>query len=176
MSLAAWFSDDPSGAIERAFRRIEEAQMKDLPLCNQALTAEAVGVTRWQEHWLGCLITPWTLQLVMLPACVDAEALREGDVREWQFPRGPIVFMASENPDLGVYQACGLLSPVDGLASQEAARQIAVEVMEILFQAPADMPDGVSVTAPQTGRLDIEDAANSATGSTRRDFLHMPPG
>lgn len=173
MNSTAHFTPRPDAEILRAFRRIEQNQMHGLPVCNDRLTTEVVGLRRFGEYWVGALITPWTLQLILLPATAEAECLVEGDHRSLAFPQGPVVFMASENPDLGVYMACSLMSPLHDFPSQEVIRQTAQEVMELLFQAPAEQPPGKSVSVAMPGRLDIERESkpiDQTTGS-RRDFL-----
>lgn len=173
MTRPRFFSDSPVAEITHAFLRIEQNQMQGLPVCNSKLTTEIVGLRRFEQYWLGTLITPWTLQLLLLPASVEAESLEEGDHRTFQFPRGDVVFMASGNPDLGVYLACSLLSPVHDFPSQESIRGTAEEVMALLFRAAEEQPRGESVTVAMPGRLDIERETKSDVrkGATRRDFL-----
>ena len=173
MTRSAFFAADPAAEITRAFRRIEQNQMQGLPVCNDRLTTEIVGLRRFEQYWAGALITPWTLQLILLPATAEAEALAEGDHRTFVFPQGSVVFMASENPDLGVYLACSLMSPLHDFPSQEAIRSTTEEVMTLLFQPPAEQPSGESVKVAMPGRLDIEREAKSAEkkSGTRRDFL-----
>jgi hypothetical protein len=69
--------------------------------------------------------------------------------------------------------ACSLMSPLHDFPSQAAIRQTAEEVMELLFQAPAEQPPGASVTVAMPGRLDIEREAKPVdqTRGSRRDFL-----
>jgi [NiFe] hydrogenase assembly HybE family chaperone len=173
MNRPAFFATSPAAEITHAFRQIEQAQMHGLPVCHDQLTTEVVGLRRFEQHWVGALITPWTLQLILLPATAEAERLGDGDHRSLVFPQGAVVFMASENPDLGVYMACSLMSPLHDFPSQAAIRQTAEEVMELLFQAPAEQAPGKSVTVAMPGRLDIKREAkpvDQTTGS-RRDFL-----
>lgn len=173
MTRPAFFAVSPIAEITRAFRQIEQNQMQGLPVCNDRLTTEIVGLGRFEQYWVGALITPWTLQLILLPATVEAEELAEGDHRTFVFPQGSVVFMASENPDLGVYLACSLMSPLHDFTSQETIRSTAEEVITLLFQPPAEQPSGESVKVAMPGRLDIEREAKSAEkkGGTRRDFL-----
>jgi [NiFe] hydrogenase assembly HybE family chaperone len=158
--MSAYFEEDPGQAVEAAFRKIEGGAMDGLPICHAGLTSEWVGGRRWGEYWLGCLITPWTLQLLLLPATAAAESLREGDVRVQEFPQGPLTFRAIESPDLGTYQSCGLCSPVTGYPSQEAIRQVSAEVMELLFEPPT----GQAVAGPTP-------LESGAPAYTRRDIL-----
>lgn len=173
MTNPDYFAASPVAEITQAFRRIELDQMHGLPVCNGCLTTEIVGLTRFGHYWVGALITPWTLQLLLLPATAEAECLVEGDHRTLEFPQGPVVFMASENADLGVYLACSLMSPLHDFPSQEVIRQTAQEVMELLFQPPAKKDQGTAVKVAMPGRLDIEREAKPVdqTRGSRRDFL-----
>ncbi len=168
-----YYSENPQQAITEAFRKIEQNQMQGLPVCNEALTTEVVGLQRFTDYWLGVLITPWTLQLVMLSANGEAESLSEGDHRIYDFPQGEVVFMASDNPDLGVYQSCALSSPLHDFPSQEVIRQTAIEVLDLLFQAPAEPEQERSVKVAMPGRLDVEKESKKVeeTRGSRRDFL-----
>lgn len=173
MNRPLYSAASPASEITRAFRQIEQNQMQGLPVCNDRLTTEIVGLHRFEQHWVGALITPWTLQLILLAATAEAEELAEGDHRTFVFPQGSVVFMASENPDLGIYLACSLMSPLHDFPSQETIRSTAEEVMTLLFQSPEAQPQGESVKVAMPGRLDIEREAKSAEkkSGTRRDFL-----
>ena len=173
MCNPVFFASSPDAEITHAFRRIEQNQMQGLPVCNDRLTSEVVGMRRFGDHWLGVLITPWTLQLLLLPAIAEAKVLLEGDHRSHAFPQGEVVFMASDNPDLGVYQSCSLRSPLHDFPSQAVIRQTAEEVMELLFQPPAERAEGESVKVALPGRLDIDKESKPVqeTHGSRRDFL-----
>ncbi|MCW8947451.1 MAG: [NiFe]-hydrogenase assembly chaperone HybE [Sedimenticola sp.] len=173
MTFPAFYSNSPAEQITQAFRQIEQNQMQGLPVCNKLLTTEVIGLTRFNECWVGALITPWTLQLIMLPASAEAEQLEEGDHRAYEFPQGKVVFMTTENDALGPYQSCGLMSPLHSFESQEQIRQTATEVMELMFQPPAESEEKQSVQVAMPGRLDIDREAKSSEkkSGTRRDFL-----
>jgi [NiFe] hydrogenase assembly HybE family chaperone len=147
--------------------------MQGLPVCNALLTTEIIGLTRFNEYWIGALVTPWTLQLIMLPAVQEAELLVEGDHRTYEFPQGKVVFMTTEHPDLGPYQSCALMSPLHSFENQEQIRQTAKEVMELMFQQPAEVEHTQSVKVAMPGRLDIdrETKPSEEKRGSRRDFL-----
>ncbi|WP_052760970.1 [NiFe]-hydrogenase assembly chaperone HybE [Sedimenticola thiotaurini] len=173
MTCPAFFTTAPADQITQAFRQIEQNQMRGLPVCNAKLTTEVVGLRRFDQYWLGVLITPWTLQLILLPATDRAENLPEGACRTMQFPQGEIVFMASDNPDLGTYLACSLMSPLHDYPSQAVIRNTAEEVMSLLFQSAETQPQGESVKVAMPGRLDVEREAKTGEKktATRREFL-----
>jgi [NiFe] hydrogenase assembly HybE family chaperone len=122
--------DCPAGLIERTFSAIALGPMRDLPLNNPALRVEAVGFRPWEEHWLGALITPWTLSLLLLPA---APPIPVGTAAAWRFPSGTYEFLGGHREPLGHYQACSLFSPPAEFSSQDQARQMALACLEALF-------------------------------------------
>jgi [NiFe] hydrogenase assembly HybE family chaperone len=128
--------DDPAPDIERTFGRIAAGAMADLPLNNPALRVEAVGFRLWQGLWVGVVITPWAINLLLLPAGSSAFApLALGKRHTWTFPSGDYPFMGSADADLGPYQFCSLFSPTFEFTTQADARTAAHAAMAALFEA-----------------------------------------
>ncbi len=134
-------ADHPVARVERMLRRVS-ARMAGLAICNPALRGEAVGFRPWQGLWLGAAIAPWAVSLLLVPGDSRLRKLRLDERERWSFPSGAYDFAGGEDPDLGVFQACSLLSPPDALASQEEARAAAAAALEALLQpagpGPAD--------------------------------------
>jgi hypothetical protein len=64
------------------------------------------------------------------------------------------------------------MSPLHSFETQEQIRQTAVEVMELMFQPPAEVEQTQSVQVAVPGRLDIDRESKSTEKSgSRRDFL-----
>jgi [NiFe] hydrogenase assembly HybE family chaperone len=61
----------PADAVEEAFFRIQREQMADVPILNPALSVEAVDFQRWQGHWLGIVVTPWCMSLLLVPGSAE---------------------------------------------------------------------------------------------------------
>ena len=51
--------------------RIQRERMADIPLLNPALEVQAVGFSVWEAYCLGVLITPWFMNLMLLPLAGD---------------------------------------------------------------------------------------------------------
>jgi [NiFe] hydrogenase assembly HybE family chaperone len=61
------------------YQAIYEERMRDLPIVNPKLAVEAVGFDQWEEKDLGILITPWFMNLVLLPDSDRLVDLPQGD-------------------------------------------------------------------------------------------------
>ncbi len=124
-----------SEGLEWVFRRIQRERMQGLPILNPALQVKAVGFRQWQDHCLGVLITPWFMNLMLLPSEGDGwPELQIGDKQLHQLPSGPYEFILGEEPGVGRYQMCSLFSPVFEFADQATAEATAGAVMDALME------------------------------------------
>ncbi len=112
-----------------AFRQIERTRMKGLPFLNPELRVEAVGFVPWDTGALGVLVTPWFMNLVLLPGTAEWPQLRVGDKVRQCFPSGCYEFTVGDEPGVGRYQGCSLFSPMLEFEDQAAAVATAAEVM-----------------------------------------------
>jgi len=116
----------PADAVEEAFFRIQREQMADVPILNPALAVEAVDFQRWQGHWLGIVVTPWCMSLLLVPGGAENwVSTGENKRRFVKFPAGDFAFLGSEEGELGEYQSCPLFSPMDKFSSQSEATMTA---------------------------------------------------
>ena len=159
----------PAGALERAFRGILDTQMRDMPMLNPALGVEAVGFRPWSDHWLGILVTPWFMNLVLMPrVAAKWQAIRERESRHYVFPAGVFEFIGGRDAALGDYQACSLFSPMFEFVDQLGARETAVAALAALFDAGSrESP------APRAPRIDESAPASNRAAPllSKRDFL-----
>lgn len=136
------FLADPSGRLTAVYQAVHERRMRGLPFVNAALRVEAVAFAPWKAYWLGVMVTPWSMNLMLLPG--DARAWRTlpvGGKRRYRFPAGEFDFVAGEASGIGEYLACSLFSPVLEFADHATARQTAVFAREAIFDpAHADEP------------------------------------
>lgn len=160
-------ADDPSPLLEAAFRRIEAEAMADVPILNPALRVEAVGFRRWQGHWLGVLITPWFMNLVLAPGEAGRwQSVVAGERLLRKFPAGDFAFLGSEEPEVGEFQSCSLFSPMGRFASQAEAREVALVALEALQSDPA-----ASATAPGKKAFENPKQAALERPMSKREFL-----
>ena len=143
----------PAAALEATFQRIWREQMQDMPMVNPALTVEALGFRPWNQHWLGVLVTPWFMNLVLMPRVPAAwHAIGAGETRHHVFPAGVFEFIGSRDASLGDYQACSLFSPMFDFADHAGARATALAALEALFDSRQRDAAEVRAEAPQPAR------------------------
>ena len=115
------------------YEAIFEDRMRDLPIVNPVLAVEAVGFEQWEDQDLGVLITPWFINLVLLPCEGDDWQERAiGSGRTYSFPSGSYQFVMAEEKGIGRFQSCSLLSPVLELPDQATALEVAFAALGAL--------------------------------------------
>lgn len=138
-SAAQPYAENPAARLEAMYRRVWETSMHDMPFVNHALTVAAVGFARHEGDWVGAVITPWFLNLYVLPGGGTLWSdLASGDRVKIPFPVGELEFIADYDPegDVPAYQYCPLFQPVSQFSTQEAALAAAEAALASLFVAP----------------------------------------
>lgn len=127
----------PAEAVEDAFFRIQREQMADVPILNPALSVEAVDFQRWQGHWLGIVVTPWCMSVLLVPGGAENWVSTGDNKRRFvKFPAGDFAFLGSAEAELGEYQSCPLFSPMGQFASQSEATMTARASLIALLTDP----------------------------------------
>ncbi|MFV0664042.1 [NiFe]-hydrogenase assembly chaperone HybE [Denitromonas sp.] len=132
------YDTDPARVVASIFRRIHAERMASLPICNRALSVAVPAFERWQGDWVGVLIAPWAINLLILPGGGVFEALSVGMRQRWSFPSGDYEFLGSEEVGLGPYQSCSLFSPVSEFDSQDEAVAVARAALAGLLVPPPE--------------------------------------
>ena len=152
-------ANDPAEFLAAHYRKVWETRMRDLPFVNPALAVEVMPFRDCGGDWIGVVITPWFLNLL----------LRSGGGRLWgdipagerryvDLPCGTLQFIADDDPDIGPYQYCPLIAPVSAVPDMETARRAAADALEAVFTAPAEAvasgpaPAGTQAAAPVSRR------------------------
>ena len=126
--------EDLARGLERAFTRVQLERMQGVPVLNERLQVEAVDFHWWQEKCLGILITPWFINLMLLPEEAQTwNALKVGSKVHHRFPSGTYEFIVGDEEGIGRYQMCSLFSPVFQFEDQEAAVATARAALEALM-------------------------------------------
>ena len=130
-------------------------------MVNPALSVEAVGFRPWADHWLGVLVTPWFMNLWLMPRVVAKwQPIGEQQSRHYVFPAGVFEFIGGRDPALGDYQACSLFSPMFEFSDPANAHDTAVAALDALFDRDYTMHvyfgDPLLVLPDKPGRSSLE--------------------
>lgn len=119
--------------LVRHFENIYVEHMQELPIVNTRVQVEAVGFHDFRGDKLGVLITPWFMNLVLLPAGARWDECAQGDTSSVDFVSGKIEFTVARDEILGTYLTAVLLRSVADISDQSMAREIARQVLKELF-------------------------------------------
>lgn len=174
-------------ALVTEFTEIWHAKMRDVPMVNKALHVQAVGFRRHEGRPLGVLISPWFMNLVMLPGEDDDwSGLVTGDKETIAFDSGEYEFIHNVRPIVGGYKACSLFSPMGEFTTQAQAVEVAQAVMVALFDPEnrAETDRSADIRASRDAELaeiaaaeaeatadDLPEAPTLPTTPTRRQVL-----
>ena len=118
------------------FQAIHHERMEGLPIVNPVLTVEAVGFDWWEGHRLGVLITPWFINLIVLPGSDEWSVSDQGSLVRIDFPSGPCELTVCRDEVLGTYLAAVLFRTVVDFPDQLTARVTADEALLSILSTP----------------------------------------
>ncbi len=128
---------NPAEAVEQAFFRIQQERMVGVPILNPALSVAAIDFQCWQGHWLGIVVTPWCMSMLLVPGSAENWVSAGQNKRRFvKFPAGDFAFLGSDETELGEFQSCSLFSPMDKFSCQSEATMIARASLIGLLTAP----------------------------------------
>jgi len=148
-----------AAGLEAAFTRIQRERMADVPMLNPALRVQAVGFRIREAECVGVLITPWFMNLMLLPLAGDAwDGLPPGSKLEQAFPSGSYEFILGEEEGIGRYLMCSLFSPVFEFEDQAAAVATAEAVLTgLMDEAVRDQAGACEQEMHGIGNADTDD-------------------
>ncbi|MEA1648455.1 [NiFe]-hydrogenase assembly chaperone HybE [Nitrospirillum sp. BR 11164] len=130
-----------STRIEAAFARIAVTRMAGVPVMNPALSVALRGLHRHCGHWVGVLVTPWFMNLLLVPVADEAPR-RVGEKAALALPSGSYEAIWGREDELGGYWSCSLFSPMFDFVDQETAIATAdAALMEIMAMPEAGTGD-----------------------------------
>ena len=173
-----------TNTLQDLFQSILEERMQDVPILNGHLSVEAVGFCKWEQYWLGVMLTPWFMNLLLLP---DEDCEFEWDKQPvgskhfFTLPAGKFEFIVSHETTIGRFLMSSLFSPVFEFGDQETALITAETVMAELFAEPE--PDDHDERDQEMrdiweGKLpdkDEQSEAKAATNDKGEDGEHKTP-
>ena len=122
-------------ALLRAFTAIV-GRMRGLPVYNDQLDIQLIGLRQWEDDWLVIVATPWCMNIVLVPREQTTPRL-EGTTRERVFPSGRYAFTARHLPGVGAMESCSLFSPMHEFDSPSVVRLVAEHALSELLAPPA---------------------------------------
>lgn len=169
--------------LEKAFTRIQHENMHDVPILNDKIKVTAVGFRLWQDSYIGIMVTPWFMNLMLLPLEIDDwDELAELSKKTHSFPSGQYTFITGYEFDIGKYQMCSLFSPMFEFADHDAAIETAevamtellnhenVEQTDIDSELIEDIWDG---SQPHPDHMDAEDTLKTLNDEQKKEILEQ---
>lgn len=144
-------------ALVRHYELVARERMFGLPIINPELAVEAVGFGYLDEHQLGVLITPWFMNLVLLPGSDEWAGHPQGSTVSLVLPNAKQEFLVGHDDALGVFLSAILFRSVSDFPDQATAVAVAEEVLRMLWSPPEAQP----ATAPLSRRDVLTGLGNS---------------
>lgn len=151
--VATPWTASPQDAVQAHFDTVWRTAMQGLPFVNDALQVRALRFARIDGDWLGGLVTPWCVQLMLLPGGGTLWAnVSAGTRSAVALPVGMLPFIAdSSDGTLQAFQYFPLVNSVSGLPDMASAEAVIHSALATALTPPAPPPEPA---APQidTGR------------------------
>ena len=139
------FASNPATLLVAQYERIAREQMQGLPFYHATMPI-VVECVLFEGQWLGCVLTPWMLSLVVLPGPDQLWPVRSNSDRlALQLPCGNMTFMVGELPETGQLLACSLMSPLDPHLGAEQGRALVSSTLKMLHSLPVQQGGGVDL-------------------------------
>lgn len=141
-------TDNPAGLLRDAFEALYRTGAEGLPPSNPALCVDVVGWRNWSGEWLGIVVTPGSMLLMILPGGGGRFRPLAGEERQrWALPSGEYEFSGGIDETLGAYQSCPLYTSMEGFDTQAVALEVARTVMDNLMLPRAAPPSSAPASA-----------------------------
>lgn len=138
----AGFATNPAPLLVAQYERIAREEMQALPFYHASMPVVA-ECTLFEGQWLGCVLTPWMLSLVVLPGPDQLWPVRSSSERiALQLPCGNLTFMVGELPETGQLLACSLMSPIDPHLGADEGRALVSSTLKMLLSLPVQQGGG----------------------------------
>ena len=137
-------TQNPAPLLEQVFSQIAADEMRGLPFYRDHIPLRACGFQLFEQQWVGALLTPWMLSLVVLSGPQQSWPRRVvGERLMLALPCGTISFTLGEIAGCGQYLSRSLMSPLDTTLQAEQALLLAEQSARMVLSLPisdADAP------------------------------------
>lgn len=138
----AGFATNPAPLLVAQYERIAREEMQTLPFYHATMPIVA-ECTLFEGQWLGCVLTPWMLSVVVLPGPDQLWPVRSSSDRlALQLPCGNMTFMVGELPETGQLLSCSLMSPLDPHLGAVQGRSLVSSTLKMLLSLPVQQGAG----------------------------------
>lgn len=141
--VATAWATSPQDAVQAHFDTVWRAAMQGLPFVNDALQVRAQRFERIDGDWLGGLVTPWCVQLMLLPGGGTLWAdVSAGTRSAVSLPVGMLPFIADASDGmLPAFQYFPLLNSVSGLPDMASAEAVIHDALAAALTPSAPPPE-----------------------------------
>lgn len=120
--------------LEVTFNKIHQEQMQGIPILNPLITVETLGFHEYQGRIVGIVITPWMMNMLMLPKDdEDWSQYNIGHKLPHQFPSSTYKFMVNEIDGIGFCQTYSIFSPMREFVNHEHALSAAQSFLDTMM-------------------------------------------
>ena len=141
------FEHNPTKLLIEQYQHIAQQEMANLPFYRAEMPIK-VEMQEYEGQWLGTVLTPWMLSVVILPGPDQVWPRRAlGERIALSLPRGDMTFMVGELPQTGQLLSCSLMSPIESHISATEGEALASDTLKMLLSLPVqDQATPVSVS------------------------------
>lgn len=122
--------------LQRRYEEIHESRMRGLPILNPALRVAALEFRRFGEDRVGVLVTPWFINLVVLPGDGSRYPV-QGERLDYALPGEALEMTVHSDAALGSYLSAVLYRDVAAIPDMACGRKLASDIIARLFARPA---------------------------------------
>ena len=139
IGAAALSEEDSVQRLANAYRRAA-LKVKGLPIYNPTVAMEAVGFREHEGRQVGVIVTPWFMNLTVIPAATDLPGWAAGRTARLGFPSGAYDFAVSDLLGFGLVGTCPLFSTMLDFTDHEAAQLAAKTIADAVFEPEQPAP------------------------------------
>lgn len=131
------YTEKPTQCVEAAFDRVAKQMMNELSFIHPTMPIKACEFQLFEGQWIGGIITPWMLSVIILPGPNQVwEHRTVGERIGLKLPYGDTTFIVGELEELNQYLSCSLMSPLDKHLTVAQGIALAEDSIKMLLSLP----------------------------------------
>ena len=136
LNSVSGFEENPTETFLAEMQKIVP-EMQDLPFFHHNIECFCPKFVLFEGQWVGTLLTPWMISVVILPGPQQQWEPRElGDKLTVQLPYKALTFTVSGVETVPQYLSCSLHSPLDLNLTNEQAIQLTQDCLRMILSMP----------------------------------------